>query len=149
MRHSIPTLPVILSFMKFCVARTFWVERHLDVVLQVLQVVGLKFLFYKTCRDLPWLRWLLHKWGRYLTSWTLNKKKKKIRLKVHFSGTYCRRHGGQQSHPHHWGHRGVCGHLVRTVRQVHNYAGRPLDSHTLTIKDTGESVVIWSVQSDR
>ena len=44
MRHSILTLPVILSFMKFCVARTFWVERHLDVVLQVLQVVGSKFL---------------------------------------------------------------------------------------------------------
>ena len=47
------TLPVILSFMKFCVVRTFWVERHLDVVLEVLQVVGLKFLFFKTCRELP------------------------------------------------------------------------------------------------
>ena len=53
MRHSILTLPVILSFMKFCVVRTFWVERHLDVVLEVLQVVGLKFLFFKTCRELP------------------------------------------------------------------------------------------------
>ena len=30
--------------MKFCVAQTFWVEPHLDVVLEVLQVVGLKFL---------------------------------------------------------------------------------------------------------
>ena len=36
--------------MKFCVAPTFWVELNLDVVLEVLQVVGLKFLFYKTCR---------------------------------------------------------------------------------------------------
>ena len=33
-------LPVILSFMKFFVAQTFWVERHLDVVLEVLQAVG-------------------------------------------------------------------------------------------------------------
>ena len=82
MRHSISTLPVILSFMKFCVARTFWVERHLDVVLEVLQV-GSKFLFYKTCRDLPLedslkkLWWLLKKWGRYLTFWTLEKKEKR------------------------------------------------------------------------
>ena len=51
--HSISTLPVISSFMIFCVARTFWVERHLDVVLKVLQVVGSKFIFYKTCRYLP------------------------------------------------------------------------------------------------
>ena len=29
-------------FMKFCVAQTFWVERHLDVVLEVLQVDGSK-----------------------------------------------------------------------------------------------------------
>ena len=70
MRHSILTLPVILSFMKFCVARTFWVECHLDVVLEVLQVVGSKFLFYKTCRDLPLedsqkLRWLLNKWVEF------------------------------------------------------------------------------------
>ena len=28
MRHYISTLPVIWSFMKFCVARTFWVERQ-------------------------------------------------------------------------------------------------------------------------
>ena len=41
------------SFMKFCLAQTFWVERHLDVVLDVLQVVGSKFLFFKTCRELP------------------------------------------------------------------------------------------------
>ena len=69
--------------MKFCVARTFLVERHLDVVLEVLQVVGSKFLFYKICWDLPLedsqkkLRWLLHKWGRYLTFWTLEKRKEK------------------------------------------------------------------------
>ena len=37
--------------MKFCVAGTFWVKRHLDVVLKVLQVVGESF-FYKTCRYL-------------------------------------------------------------------------------------------------
>ena len=42
----------ILSLMKFWVARTFWVERHLDVVLEVFQVVGSKFLFYKTYRYL-------------------------------------------------------------------------------------------------
>ena len=41
-------------FVNFCVARTLWVKRHLDVVLEVLQVVGSKFLFYKTCRYLPW-----------------------------------------------------------------------------------------------
>ena len=46
MCHSISTLPVILSFMKFCVARTFWVERHLDFVLEVLQMVGSKFLCF-------------------------------------------------------------------------------------------------------
>ena len=43
MRHSILTLLVILSFMKFCVDQTFWVECQLDVVLEVLQVVGSKF----------------------------------------------------------------------------------------------------------
>ena len=53
MRHSKSTLPVISSFMKFCVARTFWVEQNLDVVLEVLQVVGSKNFFYKTCRYLP------------------------------------------------------------------------------------------------
>ena len=42
--------------MKFCVARTSWVERHLDVVLKVLQVVGSKFIFYETCRYLPFER---------------------------------------------------------------------------------------------
>ena len=36
----ISTLPVFLSFMKFCVSQTFFGERHLDVVLGVLQVVG-------------------------------------------------------------------------------------------------------------
>ena len=46
----ISTLSVILSFMKFCVARTFLVERHLDVVLEVPLVVGSKLIFYKTCR---------------------------------------------------------------------------------------------------
>ena len=39
--------------MKFFVAQTFWVERHLDVVLEVLQVVGSNFLFHETCRYLP------------------------------------------------------------------------------------------------
>ena len=39
--------------MKFCVAQTFWVERHLDVVLEVLQVVESKFPFYKTYKYLP------------------------------------------------------------------------------------------------
>ena len=64
--------------MKFCVAQFFCIKRHLDVVLEVLQVVGSKFLFYKTCRCLHWKIhwWLLHKWGRYLTFWTLEKKKK-------------------------------------------------------------------------
>ena len=37
---------VILSFIKFCVARTFLVELHLDVVLKVFQVVGSKKLQY-------------------------------------------------------------------------------------------------------
>ena len=46
-------LPVILSFMKFCVTQTFWVKRQLDVVLWVFHVVGLNFCFYKTCRYLP------------------------------------------------------------------------------------------------
>ena len=34
MRKSISTLPVFSSFMKLCVARTFRVELHLDVVLE-------------------------------------------------------------------------------------------------------------------
>ena len=38
--------------MKFCVARTFWVEHHLDVVLEVLQVVGSK-PGSEACRYLP------------------------------------------------------------------------------------------------
>ena len=42
MRRSISTLPVILSFTTFSVAQTFWVERHLDVVLKVLQGVDFK-----------------------------------------------------------------------------------------------------------
>ena len=42
MRQYILTLPVISSFMKFCVARTSWIELHLDAVLAVLQVVGSK-----------------------------------------------------------------------------------------------------------
>ena len=32
--------------MKFCEAQTFRVERHLDVVLEVLQMVGSKLLFF-------------------------------------------------------------------------------------------------------
>ena len=39
--------PVILIFMKFCVAQTFFVECHLDAGLEVLQVVASKFLFMK------------------------------------------------------------------------------------------------------
>ena len=31
----------------------FFVEHHLDVILEVLQVVGSKFLFHETCRYLP------------------------------------------------------------------------------------------------
>ena len=48
----ITPITVILSFMKFCVARTFLVERHLDVVLEVLRWLDQNF-FYKTCRYLP------------------------------------------------------------------------------------------------
>ena len=51
MRLSISTLPLVLSFMKFFVAQTFWVEFPLDDVLEVLLVVGLNFIFYKTCRS--------------------------------------------------------------------------------------------------
>ena len=39
--------------MIFCVVQPFWVERHLDVVLEVLQMVRSKFLLYETCRYLP------------------------------------------------------------------------------------------------
>ena len=53
MRQYISTLPVF-SFLKFYVAQTFFVERHLDGVLEVLQWVGSKFLFYETCRYLPY-----------------------------------------------------------------------------------------------
>ena len=35
---------VFYVFYVFCIARTFWDERHLDVVLEVLQVVGSKFV---------------------------------------------------------------------------------------------------------
>ena len=34
---------IILSFINFCVARTFFVELHLDVVLEVFLLVGLNF----------------------------------------------------------------------------------------------------------
>ena len=37
-------------FMKLCVARTFLVTLHLDDVLGVLRVLGLKFIFYKSFR---------------------------------------------------------------------------------------------------
>ena len=40
MRHSISTILVIL----FCEAQTFWVELHLDAVLEVLQVVFSKLV---------------------------------------------------------------------------------------------------------
>ena len=46
MRQYIYTLSVISSFIKFCVARTFFVERHLDAVLERLQVVESKFLYF-------------------------------------------------------------------------------------------------------
>ena len=88
MRPSISTLSVILSFMKICVARTFLVERHLDVVLEVLQVVqGSKFLFYKICWDLPLedslkkLRWLLQKMREIFKFLNFGKKKKKKKKK--------------------------------------------------------------------
>ena len=42
--QSISTLPVILSFIKFCVARALLVELHLDDVLEVLLGVGTIFL---------------------------------------------------------------------------------------------------------
>ena len=38
MRQYISTLPVVLSFMKFCVARTCFCQTYLDVVLEFLQV---------------------------------------------------------------------------------------------------------------
>ena len=72
--------------MHFCLARTFWVERHLDVVLEVLQVVGSKLLFYNTCKYLKWahspkkLGWLLYKWRRYLIFLNLKKKKRIIEV---------------------------------------------------------------------
>ena len=53
MRQYISTFPVISSFMKFCVARTFFVEHHLDVILEV------------TCFTYE---------GRYLTLQQLKKK---------------------------------------------------------------------------
>ena len=53
MRQYISTFPVISSFMKFCVARTFFVEHHLDVILEV------------TCFTYD---------GRYLTLQQLKKK---------------------------------------------------------------------------
>ena len=34
MHQYISTLPVFLSFMKFCVSQTSFVERHLDVVVE-------------------------------------------------------------------------------------------------------------------
>ena len=84
MRHSTYIDPSgHFVFYEILCSSNFLVKHHLDVVLEVLQVVGSKFLFYKTCRDLPLedslkkLRRLLHKWGRYLTFWTLEKEKNK------------------------------------------------------------------------
>ena len=37
----------MLSFMKFCVAQTIFCQKHLDIVLEVLQVVESKFLLMK------------------------------------------------------------------------------------------------------
>ena len=49
---------VILSFMKYCVDQTLWVEHHLDVVLKVLQVVWSKFIFTKLLDTYHWkIRW--------------------------------------------------------------------------------------------
>ena len=48
MHQYIATLPVFSSFMKFCVTLTNFVERHIDVVLEVLQVVGSKKKIYET-----------------------------------------------------------------------------------------------------
>ena len=36
-----------------CSSNFFFVELHLDVVLEVLQVVGFKFINNKTCRQIP------------------------------------------------------------------------------------------------
>ena len=75
MRQCISTLPIISSFMKFCVSRTFCVERHLEVVLEVLQVVGSKFLFFKLVENYHWkTHWKKYDdCGRYFTFWTLEK----------------------------------------------------------------------------
>ena len=43
--------PSGLSFMKFCVARTFWVKRHLDVVLQAKSIINY-FRFSQFLNDL-------------------------------------------------------------------------------------------------
>ena len=71
--QGISTLSVILFFMKFCVAQTFWVERP---------STWLDQKFYKTCKpkedSLKKLWWLLYNWGIYLTFWTLKKEEKKI-----------------------------------------------------------------------
>ena len=54
-------------FYEILCSSNFLVERHLDIVLAVLKVVGWKCIFNKTCRYLPWedsqknLRWLLNK----------------------------------------------------------------------------------------
>ena len=58
-RHSISTLPVILSFIKFCVARTFLVERHLDVVRDL---VGRKITFsiLKFTNTINKISWHIH-----------------------------------------------------------------------------------------
>ena len=51
-RKSKSTLPVNLSSMKFCVAQFFWVELQIDDVIEVLLLVGLKFVILKTCRSI-------------------------------------------------------------------------------------------------
>ena len=75
---------IFLTFSdKFCVARTFLVELHLDDVLDVLLVVGLKFHFthnYNTIntinKKMHWLGWLFNKWLRYLTCFVLVERRK-------------------------------------------------------------------------
>ena len=48
----------------------------------------IRFLFYKTCRKISQedsvkkLGWLIYKWGRYLTFWTLEKRKEKRNIEV-------------------------------------------------------------------
>ena len=44
--------PFRFVFYEFCVARTFWVKRHLDVVLQAKTIINNYFRFSKFLHDL-------------------------------------------------------------------------------------------------